>query len=182
MLFGKEKMSYGAYCCYLFLEIFQIEDSNYDQYLATDDERILSETEFNQFNDQIFDFRIILGLSGLFEKKDQGKIKLPEHEAMRIASQAIGTCLRHEKYDEEYITNKLDYYYDYFYEFIDYVINNDSSDNDDAFFHAAMFFSKKFPTPTNLKKNSIYAAITNNNRRLVKDLFNRTFNNVKLTY
>ena len=187
MFFGKEKMHLGSFCRIICSDVIQLQSLSYEKYLQSDNQQILSKDEYEAFNNELPNYRILLLVSGVLQKSSEGKIPYDSEEIGKIFVQALKLAYDDNNYSEEQTMEKVNLFVSDGEEFFDYLetIGDKEISDKDLMFHASMYFTKKFKTFANMKndnynKQGTFVALTNNNRKIIKDYFGTSFKKVKI--
>ncbi|HEY5561249.1 MAG TPA: hypothetical protein VIK72_05735 [Clostridiaceae bacterium] len=186
MLFGKEKMYFGTFCREISSDIIQMPTYSYENYLQEDNQRILTKDEYEAFNNELPNFRLILFFAGVLQKLNEGFIKnITSIKMGKTFGQALKLAYEDNKFSEEEITLKLDFFINDMNNFLEYLETKDEEKikKEGFMFHASMYFSTKFDSFKNNNKDNtkhgIFIALTNNNRKIIKKYFEGSFKKVK---
>lgn len=187
MFFGKEKIYLGTFCRIICSDVIQFQSLPYEKYLQADSEKVLSKGEYEAFNNELPNYRILLLVSGVLQKSSEGKIPHDSEEIGKIFVQALQLAYEDNNYSEEEKMERINLFVLDVEKLFDYIETIDDKEISDKglMFHASMYFSKKFKTFADMKnddysKQGTFVALTNNNRKIIKDYFQTSFKKVKI--
>ena len=181
MLFSKkEKMNIGEFLAILLRDITKIKASTYEDYLEADNQRVLSKEEFENFNSQIMDFWILLVMAKLMELGSSSKVKVWSKEAGGIFMSSLQWALGDNEFSEDVAMNVLETFKKNLNEYSDYLQTLAETDlrKNGFIYYACMLFSQRFMGKVD--KMGTYAALINNNKKLVNEYSDNCFKSVKI--
>jgi hypothetical protein len=182
----KEKMNLGSFCHIICSDIIQIENVSYKNYLDADSKKSLSKNEYEAFNTQLPYYRILLLLSGILQKSYDNKIAYDRSTIASDFANALILAYEDNNYSQEEALKCINHFVSFSEKFFDYIIEIGEEEfrNKDLMFHASMFFSREFNSftdkNTDTEKLTTFAALTNNNLKIIKEYFETAFNSVDI--
>lgn len=186
MLFSKEKMYLGSFCRVLCSDIIQLPNVSYENHLQADSQDGLTKEEYEAFNNQLPNFRILLLASGILQKSSEGKIKQTSEEIGKVFVQALKLAYEDNNYSKEDVNQKLDTYLAEIEDFVSYLdsVDEEKVNKEGLISCASVYFLKKFDafmnSDKNFDKHGTFSALINCNRKLIKNYFESAFKKVNI--
>ena len=188
MLFRKEKMYLGSFCRSICSDIIQIPSLSYQDFLKSNENNqiILTKEEYEAFNNQLSNYRLLVLYSGVLQKSLDGKIKYTNEEINKIFVQALQLTYEDNKYSKDVISAMVNSFAREMKNFSNYLqtVDKEKINKYELIVHVSMYFTTKFVIFNNTKndanKRSTFTALTNNNRKITKDYFEKVFKKVNI--
>jgi hypothetical protein len=190
MLFMREKMYLGSFCRVMFSEVIKIPIQSYEGYLENDDYKALNRDEYEAFCKKLPYFRNILVWAAINQKLAEGKINCTDEALGITLMTALQFTYEDNNYSDEELVEGLDSTLNCLEDFSLYseailkTVSEEEFLSEGYMFYACKSFADKFDDLLEGKfdplKHGPLVCITNNNKNLIKDYFEKYFKRVNI--
>ena len=183
MFFNKEKIYMGSFIRGIASEILAIKPYTFADYLQNDTDEILSQEEFEAFNEQIPLLQNLILFAIMLEAVNNGKINYSPLDLGMTYAKAFSLAAEDHNIPLEEVNSLYDKLLSEMNEYLGYLV--DVSDEEFAKnsygTYMCMYFGSRFSFPAdNYDKRTKYVILVNNQKKIMQGYFKEKLSRVKI--